>query len=106
MKDWIRYRLEDETGREPHYHVWTLYQVRLPWPNSNEPDGWEDTQQMVYVSSPKPYASRSTANNNTPHWDARREYGSKRGMVLACDGGEGCPYYVDRETGRDIRASK
>ena len=104
MNDHVPDILTDETARQPHYHVWTLYQLVIPWPGFS--GGWRDTHQMAYIPERTPYVSRSTANNHIPRFDARREYGQKGGRVLACDGGAGCPVYIDPDTGIDIRTQE
>ena len=80
---------------EPHYHVWTLYEVAMPWPAFG--GGRETMRTMAYIPERTPYAVRSTAWRQLPRFDARPQYGKKGGTVLLCDGGEGCPFHCKPE---------
>ena len=92
----------EAVASEPHYHAWTLYQLTIPWPGFSR--AWENTHQMAYIPERTPYRVRQTAAYQLPRFDARPQYGKKGGMVLACDGGDGCPFFVDPDTGEDSRA--
>ena len=75
----------------PHYHVWTLYEVAMPWPAIGA------LKTMAYIPERTPYSVRSTAWRQLPRFDSNPEYGKKGGTVLLCDGGSGCPFYCDPE---------
>ena len=92
----------EAVANEPHYHAWTLYQLTIPWPGFSR--AWENTHQMAYIPERTPYRVRQTAAYQLPRFDAYPQYGKKGGMVLACDGGYGCPFFVDPDTGEDSRA--
>ena len=49
---------------EPHYHVWTLYEVAMPWPTFG--GGRETMRTMAYIPERTPYAVRSTAWRQLP----------------------------------------
>ena len=49
---------------EPHYHVWTLYEVAMPWPAFG--GGRETMRTMAYIPERTPYAVRSTACDSYP----------------------------------------
>ena len=80
-----------DVAAQPHYHAWTLREIILKtWPDGH-------MKVMAYLPERKPYRVRQTAQYQLPRYDANLSYGSKGGTVLACDGGDGCPFYCAPE---------
>ena len=78
---------------EPHYHVWTMYRVALPWPGFS--DGARMMDTLVYVPERMAYNTRQNAQKHSPRYDANPNYGKSAGMVRQCDGGDACPTHIE-----------
>ena len=88
---------------EPHYHVWTLYEVAMPWPAFG--GGWETMRTMAYISERTPYAVRSTAWRQLPRFDARPSIRQERRDSPAMRRRRGLPVSL-RTGGALMRAKK
>ena len=88
--------------RRPHYHVWKLEELFVPYPGSYE-QGWTIQRILAYRGERPPYQSRQSAYTSHPQFrtTANPDYGTAEGIVRKCDGGGACPTLCEPKIARE-----